>query len=80
VNALPTVPFAVVGLVIVGVLVLVNVQFRISWVAVEPPVPPVKPTKAVFPPTILGMSTTQLVANLAFVVVSVMDMVNVVPS
>jgi hypothetical protein len=48
VTVAPTAPEVGFRLVIVGalvlVLVLVNVQFRISCVAVAPPVPAVKPT------------------------------------
>src|SRR5215469_15167258 len=79
VTAVPTAPDVVDRLVIAG-LTLVNVQFRISWVAVFPPVPAVKPTKAALSPTTLGMLTAQLVVKVAFVIVSVMVIVKVVPS
>jgi hypothetical protein len=44
VTAVPTTPDVVDRLVIAGVPALVNVQFRISCVAVDPPVAAVKPT------------------------------------
>jgi hypothetical protein len=44
------------------------------------PVPAVKPTSAVFPPTVPGMLIAKDVVNAAFVTVSVMVMVSVVPS
>ncbi|SRR5216684_7369961 len=56
------------------------VQEMICCVAVCPPVPPVKPTKAVFPPTVAGILMVQEVVNVALVTVSVMVMVSVVPS
>ena len=56
-----------------------RVQVFMFWMAVFAPVPPVKPTKAVFPPTVCGMFTGQLVVNVAFAVLSVMVMVRVVP-
>jgi hypothetical protein len=58
-----------------------KVQFKTFWIAVRPPVPPVKPTKAVFPPTMLGMLIGLLVVNVfAAFVVSVIVIVKVVPS
>src|SRR6267378_3277284 len=57
------------------------VQLKTFWTAVRPPVPPVKPTKAVFPPTMLGMLIAWLVVNVfAAFVVSVIVIVKVVPS
>src|SRR6266850_6371420 len=57
------------------------VQFKTLWTAVRPPVPPVNPTKAVFPPTMLGMLMGWLVVNVfAAFVVSVIVIVKVVPS
>ena len=57
------------------------VQFKTFWTAVRPPVPPVKPTKAVFPPTMLGILIAWLVVNVfAAFVVSVIVIVKVVPS
>ena len=44
------------------------------------PVPAVKPTSAVLPPTVAGMLIGQEVVNVALVTVSVMVMVSVVPS
>jgi hypothetical protein len=59
----------------------VYVHVRIPWTAVRPPVPPVNPTKAVFPPTMLGMLMGRLVVNVfAAFVVSVIVIVKVVPS
>jgi hypothetical protein len=58
-----------------------NVQFRISCVAVWPPVPPVKPTNATFPPTVAAILIGNDVVNVfAGVVVSVIVIVRVVPS
>jgi hypothetical protein len=51
----------------------------ISCVAVRPPVPPVKPTYAVLPPTVPGIFTVHDVLKLALVVASVMVMLSVVP-
>ena len=48
--------------------------------AVLPPVPPVKPTKAVFPPTVAAMLIGQLCVNVPFVVVSVMVITRLLPS
>ena len=63
-----------------GVEVL-YVQVRISCVAVEVPVPAVKPTKAAFPPTVPGMLIGQEVVNVsAGTTVSLMVIVRVVPS
>jgi len=56
------------------------VHVMTSCVAVCPPVPPVKPTKAVFAPTAPGMLTVNEVVNVAFVTVSVIVIVSVVPS
>ena len=44
------------------------------------PVPAVKPTRAVLPPTVAGMLIGQEVVNVALVTVSVMVIVSVVPS
>src|ERR1700730_1773003 len=55
------------------------VQVMTSCVAVCPPVPAVKPTKAVVPPTVAGISIVQEVVNVALVTVSVMVIVSVVP-
>src|SRR6267143_744262 len=58
-----------------------KVHVRIPRIAVKPPVPPVKPTKAAFPPTMLGMLIAWLVVNVfAAFVVSVIVIVKVVPS
>src|SRR5258706_149459 len=57
-----------------------NVQVMISCLGVSPRVPAVKPTSAVFPPTVLGMLIAQEVVNVALVTVSVMVIVSVVPS
>src|SRR3981189_2555697 len=51
-----------------------------SCVAVCPPVPPVKPTNAVFPPSVAWLHATDGVVNVALVTVSVMVIVSVVPS
>lgn len=66
----------------VGVLVPeLNVQFRISWVAVCPPVPPVNPTNAVFAPTVAGMLIGNDVVNVfAGTVRSEIVMLRFVPS
>jgi hypothetical protein len=78
----PTAPDVGFRLVIVGVLVLVfvNVQVWISWIAVSPPVPPVKPTYATLPTTIDGISIGHVCENDPLVVVSVMVMTRFVPS
>src|SRR5467141_3150189 len=55
------------------------VQVMISCVAVCPPVPAVKPTSAVFPPTVAGILIPQAFVNVALVTVSVMVIVSVVP-
>ena len=55
------------------------VQVMTSCVAVCPPVPAVKPTKAVFPPTVPGISMVQEFVKVALVTVSVMVIVRVVP-
>ena len=56
-------------------------QFKISCVAVSPPVPPVKPTKAVFAPTVAGMLIgKEVVKVLAGTVKSEIVMLRVVPS
>ena len=55
------------------------VQFKISWTAVCPPVPAVKPTKAVLAPTVAGMLMGQEVAKDALAVRSLMLMVSVAP-
>jgi hypothetical protein len=52
----------------------------ISWIAVSPPVPPVNPTYAVFPPTVAGILIGHVCVNVAFVVVSVIVIVKFVPS
>jgi hypothetical protein len=46
---------------------LVYVQLRIFCVAVYPPVPPVKPTYAVLPPTVAGMLIAVEAVKLAVV-------------
>ena len=57
------------------------VQVITSWVAVKPPVPAVKPTNAVFPPTVAGMLIGHDVVKVsAGTAVSVMVMLSVVPS
>src|SRR5580704_9296177 len=45
----------------VGGAVEVKVQVLMLWVAVLPPVPPVKPTNAVLPPMVCEIFTGQLV-------------------
>ncbi len=53
-----------VGVATVGVVepaVEVKVHVRIFWLAESEPVPPVNPTYAVFPPTMEGILTVQLV-------------------
>src|ERR1700724_344708 len=56
------------------------VHEMICCVAVSPPVPPVKPTKAVLPPTVAGILMVQEVVNVALGTGSVMVIVSVVPS
>lgn len=56
------------------------VQVITSCVAVCPPVPALKPRKAIFPPTIAGILMVQEVVNVALVTVSVIVIVSVVPS
>jgi hypothetical protein len=82
VTTVPTVPEVGHRLVIAGVLVLVlvNVQVWISWVAVSPPVPPVKPTYATLPPTVVGILIGHVYENDPLVVVSIMVMTRFVPS
>src|SRR5579864_3989948 len=82
VTAVPTGPELVERLVIVGapVLTLVNVQVWISWVAASPPVPPVKPTYATLPPTVVGILIGHVFENDPLVVVSVMVITRFVPS
>jgi hypothetical protein len=82
VTAVPTAPEVGDRLVIVGALVLafVNVQVWISWIAVSPPVPPVKPTYATLPPTVVGILIGHVYENDPLVVVSVMVMTRFVPS
>jgi len=59
----------------------VYVQVRISWVAVLPPVPAVKPTNAVLAPTRPGILTGHEVVKVSSgMAVSVIVMVSVVPS
>src|SRR6202046_3238541 len=65
--------FGVVG------AVEVKVQVLMFWMAVLPPVPAVKPTKAVLPPMVCGMLTGKLVVNVLFAVLSVMVRARVVP-
>jgi hypothetical protein len=79
-TGVPTIPDVGLRLVIAGVIALVNVQLRTSWVAVSVEVLPVKPRLAASPCTASGMFTSQLVVNVAFVMVSVMVIVKVVPS
>ena len=55
------------------------VHETICCVAVCPPVPPVKPTRAAVPPTVPGISMVQEFVKVALVTVSVMVMVSVVP-
>ena len=60
---------------------MLYVQFKISWMAVCPPVPAVKPTKAVLAPTVAGMLIGQEVEKVfAGALVSVMVIDRVVPS
>src|SRR5580698_11664625 len=59
--------------------VLTKDQSSIFWLDVRPPVPPVKPTYAVFAPTIEGMLIVQLVEKVPPVTPSVIVMVSVVP-
>src|SRR5882724_1714920 len=56
------------------------VQLRMLWVETVPPVPAVKPTKAVFPPTVPGISMAREPVNIAPVTVSVSVNVRVAPS
>ena len=51
-----------------------------TCVVVCVPVPAVKPTRAVLPPTVAGMLIGHEVVKVALVTVSVMVMVSVVPS
>jgi len=55
------------------------VQPMISCIAVLPPVPPVNPTYAVFPPTVVAMLIGHVCVHVAFVVVSVICIVKLVP-
>ncbi len=57
-----------------------NVHDSIFWLEVAPPVPPVKPTYAVFPPTMAGISTVQLLVNVLLETGSNMVIARVVPS
>ena len=82
VTAVPTAPEVGFRLVIVGALVLafVNVQVWISWIAAWSPVPPVKPTYATLPPTVVGILIGHVYENDPLVAVSVMVMTRFVPS
>jgi hypothetical protein len=82
VTRVPAAPEVGDRLVIVGVLVFafVNVQVWIAWIAVSPPLPPVKPTYATFPPTVVGIFIGHVCENDPLVLVSVMVMTRFVPS
>src|ERR1700683_1359299 len=56
-----------------------KVQVLMFWMAVSPPVPPVKPTYAVFPPIVCGILIGHLVVNVLFKVLSVIVIARVVP-
>src|SRR5271154_6500707 len=70
----------ITGAAAVAVNPLVNVQLSIFWLDEDPPVPAVKPTYALFPPTRLGMFTGQLVENAVPATPSVIVRPSVVPS
>jgi hypothetical protein len=56
-----------------------KVQLLIFWIAVNPPVPPVKPTYAVEAPTVEGILMAEEYVNVFPVTVSVRFSVRVVP-
>jgi hypothetical protein len=62
-----------------SVVVGVYVQLRMSWTAVKPPVPPVKPTYAAVSPMICGMLTWYVWVAVASVSSSVIVTFSVVP-